>query len=221
MNSTAPNTLTNNTLSLSNRISGLTSSHFGVFQQTLVDCGDVSIRTLVPATISAIPYRKVLIANIFFRQILALSDTPSISFSDLMTTVASYSSLNMSAAERETETAVVTIRSNFFSCRVFDSPMLLGNILHSYTRISTLWILRVLRSTLKSAVVVDARTPNKKLSIEFSLRLLQTLVYLFPSTRPLVFPTVDTSNVEIPPSPVQNAGFRLGKYTNDMLDELG
>ena len=43
------------------------SSHLGVYQQTDVGAGDVSIRTLTPAAISAAPYRKALIAKIFFR----------------------------------------------------------------------------------------------------------------------------------------------------------
>ena len=67
---------------------GLASSYFGVYQQTTVGSGDGSIRTLIPAAISAAPYRKALIAKLFFRQILVLADTPSASFSDLMTAVA-------------------------------------------------------------------------------------------------------------------------------------
>ena len=52
------------------------SSHFGVYQQMDVDTGDVSIRTLVPAAISTVQYRKVLIDKLYFRHILALTDTP-------------------------------------------------------------------------------------------------------------------------------------------------
>ena len=67
MNSSAPNTLTNNTLSLSNGINGPTSSYFGVYQQTMVGSGNVSVRNLVSAaisaTISAAPYCKALIAK--------------------------------------------------------------------------------------------------------------------------------------------------------------
>ena len=73
------------------------SSHFGVYQQTAVGTGDVSIRTLVPAAISAAPYRNALIAKLLFRQILALTHLPSTSFNDLMTTVAFYFSLNTGA----------------------------------------------------------------------------------------------------------------------------
>ena len=83
-------TLTNNNIFLSNRITGLTSSHAGVYQKSLVGFGNFLIRTLVPTTISATPYCKALIVNLFFYQIIVLADTSSLSFSDLMTTVASY-----------------------------------------------------------------------------------------------------------------------------------
>ena len=127
MNSSAPNTRTNNALSLSNGINGPTSFYFCVYQQNLVGSGDVSVRTLVPAAISAAPYRKALIAKIFFRQILALTDTSSVSFSDLMSTVTVFSFL-------------------FLICRVLDSPMLLGSLLQSQTRTISPQILLILFS---------------------------------------------------------------------------
>ena len=39
------------------------SSHFGVYQQTLVDSSEISIRTFVPGAISTEPYRKELITK--------------------------------------------------------------------------------------------------------------------------------------------------------------
>ena len=113
------------------------SSHFGVYQQMDVDTGDVSIRTLVPAAISTVQYRKALIANLFFRQILALTDTPYTSFNDLMTTVALYVLLNTGAAERGAESTVGIIRFNFFIfliCRVLVSLIPPGNLLWSRTQ---------------------------------------------------------------------------------------
>ena len=83
-------TLTNNNIFLLNRITGLTSSHAGAYQKTLVGFGNFLIRTLIPTTISATPYCKALIVKLFFYQIIVLADTSSLSFSDLMTTVASY-----------------------------------------------------------------------------------------------------------------------------------
>ena len=76
MNSNDPTTLTNNALSLSNGINGPTSFHIDVYQQTKIGSSEVSIRTLVPASISAEPYRKALITKFFcFRKILTLSAT--------------------------------------------------------------------------------------------------------------------------------------------------
>ena len=92
----------------------LVSSHFVVYQLTTVGSSDFSKRTLVPVAISAVPYRKALITTIFFRQILALADTLPVSFSTLMTTVASYFSLNTDATEREVEAAVAIICSIYF-----------------------------------------------------------------------------------------------------------
>ena len=42
---------------------------FGVYQLTPVGESDATIRTLVPIPVSALPYRKALIAKFFFRQI--------------------------------------------------------------------------------------------------------------------------------------------------------
>ena len=75
MNSNDPTTLTNNALSLSNGINGPTSFHIDVYQQTKIGSSEVSIRTLVPASISAEPYRKALIGKMLFRKILTLSAT--------------------------------------------------------------------------------------------------------------------------------------------------
>ena len=59
--STVSSTLSNNSLSLSARKISPNASPLGVYQQTSVGSGDVSIRTLVPTAISAEPYRKALI----------------------------------------------------------------------------------------------------------------------------------------------------------------
>ena len=43
------------------------SSNFGIYQQTSVGSGDVTIRTLVPAAFSTEPYHSALIAKLVFR----------------------------------------------------------------------------------------------------------------------------------------------------------
>ena len=111
LSSTNTDDRSNNYLSLTASTSGPRSSHFGIYPQTSVGSKEVTIRTLVPAVIFAEPYRKALIAKMFFRQILFLTDAPSVSFSDLMTTVALYYT---GSSEREAEAAVTSIRSVFF-----------------------------------------------------------------------------------------------------------
>ena len=74
-----------------------------MYQQTLIGSNEILIHTLVPDNISTKSYRKVLIAKLFFRQIISLSDISSVSVSDIMSTVASYFGLNTECIEREVE----------------------------------------------------------------------------------------------------------------------
>ena len=96
-------------------VSSSESNGFGVYQLTPVGASDATIRTLVPVSISALPYRKALIAKLFFRQILGYTDSPSISVSDLISTVASYFDMSTAMAEREVESVSVFIRSSIFN----------------------------------------------------------------------------------------------------------
>ena len=67
------------------------------------------IRTLVPDPVSAESYRKMLVVKLFFRPTITLSDTPSISFNDLISTIASYVGLNIGSAESETKVTFISI----------------------------------------------------------------------------------------------------------------
>ena len=106
--------ITKNALSLSKRINGPTSSHFGVYQQTKIGSIEVSIRTHFPISISTVPSRKLMIAKICFRKILTLSASSSVYSSDFTTTVASYFGINTESAKREAEVAVTSIRKDVF-----------------------------------------------------------------------------------------------------------
>ena len=77
------------------------SSHFGVYQQTLVDSSEISIRTFVPGAISTEPYHKEL-------------DTPFASLNDLMKTVASYFDINTGSAESEDKATITSVRELYF-----------------------------------------------------------------------------------------------------------
>ena len=77
-------------------------SFLGKSQDTAVGSG-LTIRTIVPPDISTEPYRKVMITIRFFRRILSLSSSPSVTISDLTATAVAYFAMPTGLAERETE----------------------------------------------------------------------------------------------------------------------
>ena len=161
--------------SLTDFTGGPSTSHFGVYQQTSVGTSDVTMRTLVPSAIGAEPYRKELIAKLFFRQILPLTDATYVSFSNLITTVSLYFSINTGSSERESAAAVVSIRSNFFlllTCRKLGSRIPSLNPLMSRIQPSALHILPTLPFvSLFPYISLINELRKKTLSLEFSLRL--------------------------------------------------
>ena len=134
-----------------------------------------------------------------------------------MSTVASYFSLLTGSADRETETTVVPIRPNFFlisnlkGVRFADAsrnPIVIldpDNCPIDRTHFT-------FRSVL-FAITVDARAPNKTLSIEFSLRLPQNIGSLSPSTG---LPVAATH----PTIPASAICFQFGNYTDEILDAI-
>ena len=98
--------------------SGSAFASFGVYQQTPVGLSKLFIGPLVPNNISTEPHRKALIAKLFFRHMLSLTDSPFISFTDIMATVAAYFDINMGSAERETKTAAQSISRSFFKYKI-------------------------------------------------------------------------------------------------------
>ena len=149
------------------------SLDFGVYQQTSIGFSDISIRTLVLDAISAETYRKTLIVRPIFHQIMNLSDTPLLSFSDLMSTIALYVGINVGSTEKEAVTTAIFNRNAFFL--VFN----LQGIDFSDVFGKTLTIPDPVRRpvdhtffTFRSVVydtTVDIRTPVSSLSLEFSL----------------------------------------------------
>ena len=79
-----------------------------------VGASDASICTRVLVSISAFPYRNTLIAKMLFRQILGYADSPSISISDLVSTVVSYFDMSTAMAERETKAVAISICDPIF-----------------------------------------------------------------------------------------------------------
>ena len=164
--------------------SGSSLANFGVYRQTPVGLSELSIRTLVPVPISAEPYRKALIAKLFFHQILSLADSPSVSVNDLMATVAAYFDVNTGSAEREAEAAAQSISRSFFHVsnligvtfsnssgqpiKVTDTDNRPADITYFTFRSHV------------SANTVDCRAPKKSLALEFSFgyRLIQLFIPL-------------------------------------------
>ena len=112
--STTHNTLKQNNISIIGGSDGSAASAFGIYQQTAVGLSDLSIRTLVPDPISAVPYRKALIAKLFFRQILSLADCPFVELNDLLSTVLLNFSFSTGSTERDADTAAQSISRTFF-----------------------------------------------------------------------------------------------------------
>ena len=103
------NTTTTNTLSVYIAKTSVVNSvsFFGKFQ-------DLTIRTIVSPDISAEPYRKAMISILFFRRILSLYSPPSVTISDLTTTMAAYFAMPTGSAEREAERIMESVCHAFF-----------------------------------------------------------------------------------------------------------
>ena len=98
-------------------------SFFMKFQDTVVG-SELTIRTIVPPNISIESYRKAMIAIIFFRRILSLSSSPSVTISDLTATVAVYFVMPTKSAECVVERIVnrfVTLSLSSVTYKVLDS----------------------------------------------------------------------------------------------------
>ena len=72
------------------------------------------IRIIVPPGISTEPYRKTIIAIPFFRRIISLSFSPSVTMSDLTATVAAYFGIPTGSAERVAGRIVNSVLHAFF-----------------------------------------------------------------------------------------------------------
>jgi len=175
MTSTNKNVHNNNVSSLTAGTSGFVFWTFGIYQQTSVGLSGFSIRTLVSDLISAEPYRKVLIAKLFFHQILSFSDSSSVSFNDLISIVASYFDINTGSAEREAESAAQSISRSFFQVSnligvtFYDTLGKTIEVPNNAFRPADVTYF-TFRSNV-SANTDDCRVPKKSLTLEFSLRL--------------------------------------------------
>ena len=93
-------------------------SFFGMYQDTAVG-SELTIRTIVPSSISADPYRKIMIAILFFCRIISLSSSPFVTIRDLTATVTVYFTMPTGSAKREAERIVKSVCHVFFKSVTF------------------------------------------------------------------------------------------------------
>ena len=94
--------------------SGTNTVSFGSFQLLKIGSSDGTIR--VPSAIPMLekPYRKSMVADLFFRKVKALAVDSAFSSADLVATIATYFDFNTSSAEIEAATAAERIRAAVF-----------------------------------------------------------------------------------------------------------
>ena len=97
-----------------NHTTGTFSNLFGAYQILTVGISNRMIRVPVPLPFSQPPYRKVMVADIFFRAIKGLAVDSSFSSADIVATITAYSDFNTIFAELETTQIADIIRSIVF-----------------------------------------------------------------------------------------------------------
>ena len=145
-----------------------------------------------------------------------LSDTPSVSFSDLMSTVVSYFGFNTGSAEREAKTTTISIRNTFplvSNLQEVDFSNLSGKIitiLNPACRPADLTYF-TFRSVV-SATSVNIHAPASSLSLEFYLRLPQTLRASASNYAAIIKTPTVPALVTIPPKPIEDISFKSGMF---------
>ena len=152
-------------------------SLFGKYQDTAIGY-ELTIRTIVPPNINAEPYRKTMVAILFFRRIISLSSSPSITISDLTTTVAAYFAMPTGSVERESERIVESVRHAFFDVGNLQGIGFVDSsgkaITVSDHREADITFFSFRSTVLASAI--DQRFPTTTLSLDFSLRLPESVM---------------------------------------------
>ena len=138
----------------------------------MVGC-ELTIRTIVPPSISAELYRKAMIAIILFRRILSLSSSLFVTISVLTATVAAYFAMPTGSVELEAERIVESVRHTFFVVGNLQGVVFLDSsgkpIMVSDNRAAGITFFFFRSTVLVSAI--DQRFPSTTLSFDFSLRL--------------------------------------------------
>ena len=185
-----------------------------------IGASDATIRTLVLVPISTPPpYCKALVAKLFFHQILGHEESPSISISDLVTTVATYFDMCTAVVERKAEKTADSIRDAIFRVTNMIGIGFLNSrgkpvaITDPYHRPNDITYF-----TFRANIyphLVDMRAPDSVHLFEFSLRLPHT----FLSSSASLSVSNSISNINTP-APVDTFDFTLSKMSDDDLQSI-
>ena len=220
-------TTTNNNLSayIANTSVVDSLSFFGKYQDTAVGC-ELTIRTIDPPSISAKPYREVMIAIFFFRRIFSLSSSPSFTIIDLTAMVTAYFTMPTGSAEREVERIVKLVRHAIFD---------IGNIqgigfLYSSRKKNMVSENRAanitsffFRSTVLASAL-DQRFHSTTLSLDFLLRLQYSVISTALALAPTLVSSIRTPSGTPSLTMVQTPASRptsilaLNNATDDVLN---
>ena len=225
----AMNTITNNNLStyIANTSVVNSVSFLGKYQNTAVGY-ELTIRTIVPTGISADPYRKAMVAFLFFRRIFSLSSSPSITISDLTATVAANLPMPIGLAEREAERTVSSVPHAFFDVGNLKGIGFLDSsgksIMVSDNHAANITFFSFRSTVLASAI--DQRFSSTTLSLDFLLRLSQIIMStasaparVLVSNIPTPPSTSDHTMVQTPTS-CSTSAFVLNNVTDDVLNSM-
>ena len=190
----APQLNNNNTV----KTTGTTGNAFGSYQLLAVGTSDKNIRVPVPLPMSQLPYRKVMVADLFFGTIKGLALDSAFSSADLIATTAGYFGFNTSSAEDEVTVASVKVRAAIFNIEHLTGLGFHNSKVDAVSFDPTGVRPKDLRyfafRSVFTASAIDSRGPDTPFSVEFVLRLPQTLVSAadsisHPNTLPLSTPT--------------------------------
>ena len=169
-----------------------------------------------------------MIAILFFRCILSLSSSLSVTISDLTETVAAYFVMPTGSVEREAERIVESVRYAFFVVGNFQGIGCLDSsgkpiaVLDNHAADITFFSFRstVLVST------IDQRFPSTALSLDFSLRLPQSIMSTAFTPAPSLTSGICTPLSTPKPTMVQiptsrsTSTFALDNATDDELNSM-
>ena len=146
--------------------SGNPLNTFGAFRLMEVGSSARTIRVPTALPMSEKPYRKAMVADIFFRKIKALALESDFSSADLVATIATYFDFNTGSAEIESAAAAIRFTMPFFTLRTLSasdsaiSTESISNVVQTSLVPLTLCILLFAQRCGLRLWIVEARTAS-------------------------------------------------------------